>query len=115
MLDLSRFVVCPSKVSSVSSAFRAHGATSCMCVVVRLKSLVGLQRCRSMVELYVGNNRIVNLREIFVLKNLLLLGILDLFGNPVVSTAENYRLFVIYHLKALKALDGTAIVRCHKC
>ena len=72
---------------------------------------MGLQRSRGLVELYVGNNAIVNLREMFVLKNLPHLVILDLFGNPVVSTADNYRLFVIYHLKALKALDGTAIVR----
>jgi len=42
-----------------------------------------------------------------VLSNLV---ILDLFGNPVASEIDNYRLFVIYHLKNLKALDGTAIV-----
>lgn len=25
-------------------------------------------------------------------------------------TVENYRLFIIYHLKSLKALDGTSVV-----
>ena len=34
-----------------------------------------------------------------------------MYGNPIVRSTENYRLFVIYHLKALKALDGTTIVR----
>ena len=80
-------------------------------VSCRLKSLVGLQRNKSLIELYVSNNLIINLREIFVLKNLPFLVILDLFGNPVVAAASNYRLFVIYHLRSLKALDGSAIVR----
>ena len=34
--------------------------------------------------------------------------ILDLFGNPLAQT-ENSRLFVIYHLHNLKALDGSAV------
>ena len=33
-----------------------------------------------------------------------------MYGNPVATRTDNYRLFVIYHLKSLKALDGTAIV-----
>lgn len=36
--------------------------------------------------------------------------IIDLYGNPVVHEMDNYRLFIIYHLKTLKALDGLAIV-----
>uniref|UniRef100_A0A4W3GR10 Leucine-rich repeat-containing protein 9 n=2 Tax=Callorhinchus milii TaxID=7868 RepID=A0A4W3GR10_CALMI len=35
--------------------------------------------------------------------------ILDLYRNPLVNTQENYRLFIIYHLPALKALDGQAV------
>lgn len=35
--------------------------------------------------------------------------ILDLSGNPV-EKAENYRIYVLFHLPALKALDGTAVV-----
>jgi len=35
--------------------------------------------------------------------------ILDLSGNPVVE-ADNYRLFMIYHLSTLKAFDGTPVV-----
>ena len=77
----------------------------------RLKSLVGLQRNKALMELYIGNNNIGNLREIFVLKTMPHLVILDLFGNPVASSSENYRLFVIFHLRSLKALDGSAIVR----
>jgi len=34
--------------------------------------------------------------------------ILDLYGNPIIQS-ENYRLFVIFHLSFLKALDGSAI------
>ena len=76
----------------------------------KVSGLFGVQKTTSLVELYLGNNNIDNIREVFYLKNLLHLVILDLYGNPVVSSTDNYRLFVIYHLKSLKALDGTAIV-----
>ncbi|XP_039271513.2 leucine-rich repeat-containing protein 9-like [Styela clava] len=74
----------------------------------RLTSLKGLHEQHSLVELYLGNNRIVNVREIFNVKALVNLMILDVYGNPVVQS-DNYRLFVIYHLPNLKALDGSAI------
>lgn len=64
----------------------------------------------SLVELYLGNNNISNIREIFYIKNLSQLVILDLYGNPVAGATDNYRLFIIYHLKACKALDGVTIV-----
>ncbi|CAG5119813.1 unnamed protein product, partial [Candidula unifasciata] len=75
----------------------------------RLTGLSGLQRSTALVELYIGNNNISNIREVFLLKSLHSLVILDMYGNPMVSEVENYRLFVIYHLKSLKALDGSAI------
>ncbi|KAL8572554.1 hypothetical protein ACOMHN_040458 [Nucella lapillus] len=74
-----------------------------------LTSLAGLQQAQSLVELYIGNNLIVNIREIFLLKQLPNLVILDMYGNPVTTEADNYRLFLIYHLKTLKALDGNAV------
>ncbi|XP_022332452.2 leucine-rich repeat-containing protein 9-like isoform X4 [Crassostrea virginica] len=75
----------------------------------KLSSLLGLQKMSTLVELYVGNNVIGSVREIFYLKMLSNLVILDLFGNPVATETDNYRLFIIYHLKNLKALDGSAI------
>ncbi|XP_076442127.1 leucine-rich repeat-containing protein 9-like isoform X2 [Babylonia areolata] len=75
----------------------------------RLTSLAGLHHAQSLVELYVGNNLISNIREIFILKQLPSLVILDMYGNPMTTEADNYRLFVIYHLKTLKALDGNAV------
>jgi len=38
------------------------------------------------------------------------LTILDVASNPVSSTVSHFRLFTIYHLKYLKALDGYTIV-----
>ena len=42
-----------------------------------------------------------------ILPNLM---ILDLMGNSLIAAATNYRLFVVFHLKSLRALDGVAIV-----
>ena len=47
--------------------------------------------------------------EGFFPQNLPSLLILDMYGNPIVSNMTAYRSFVIYHLKSLRALDGTAI------
>jgi Leucine-rich repeat (LRR) protein len=76
----------------------------------QLTCLGGISILTSLTELYLGNNNISNIREIFYLKNLSQLVILDLYGNPVVGATDNYRLFIIYHLKTLKALDGLSIV-----
>uniref|UniRef100_A0A672ZP59 Leucine rich repeat containing 9 n=1 Tax=Sphaeramia orbicularis TaxID=375764 RepID=A0A672ZP59_9TELE len=35
--------------------------------------------------------------------------ILDLYGNPLVERLENYRIYVVFHLSSLKALDGVAV------
>ena len=43
-------------------------------------------------------------------ENLASLIILDISSNPVSSTVSHFRLFTIYHLKNLKALDGSTIV-----
>uniref|UniRef100_A0A8C5Z0C2 Leucine rich repeat containing 9 n=1 Tax=Marmota marmota marmota TaxID=9994 RepID=A0A8C5Z0C2_MARMA len=43
------------------------------------------------------------------LKGLCNLVILDVYGNIIVWNQENYRLFVIFHLPELKALDGISI------
>ena len=38
------------------------------------------------------------------------LAVVDFHGNPV-SLASNYRLYMVYHVSSLKALDGAVIVR----
>uniref|UniRef100_S4RKE8 Leucine rich repeat containing 9 n=1 Tax=Petromyzon marinus TaxID=7757 RepID=S4RKE8_PETMA len=75
----------------------------------RLASLAGLQRCSSLAELYVASNHLASSRDVYRIKGLTSLVILDLHGNPLASTMEQYRLFVIFHLPALKALDGNAV------
>ncbi|XP_053331520.1 leucine-rich repeat-containing protein 9 [Spea bombifrons] len=71
-------------------------------------SLVGLQKAFALLELYLSHNKIASNQEVYSLKGLSNLVILDLYGNPLVKP-DNYRLFVIFHLPALKALDGTAV------
>lgn len=67
------------------------------------------QQLTSLMELYISANIITNLRELFSLKCLCSLIVLDLTFNPVVSM-DTYRPFVIFHLPFLKALDGRPIV-----
>ncbi|XP_071353639.1 leucine-rich repeat-containing protein 9 isoform X2 [Trachinotus anak] len=74
-----------------------------------ISSLHGIQRVRSLLELYIGNNQISTSRDIYYLKGLTNLIILDLYGNPLVERLENYRIYVVFHLPSLKALDGIAV------
>lgn len=102
-----------------------------------ISSLHGIQRVRSLVELYIGNNHISMSQDIYYLKvswreitigfrflffclssyapfscqGLTNLIILNLNGNPLLEKLENYRIYVVFHLSSLKALDGSAVVR----
>ncbi|XP_072347821.1 leucine-rich repeat-containing protein 9 isoform X4 [Scyliorhinus torazame] len=75
----------------------------------KICSLRSLQKIYTLIELYMGNNLIHNNCEIYHLKGMENLVILDLYGNPVVYKQEHYRLFVIYHLPSLRAFDGTIV------
>ncbi|XP_056401266.1 leucine-rich repeat-containing protein 9 isoform X2 [Hyla sarda] len=74
-----------------------------------ISSLAGLQKAHSLIELYLSNNQICDNQEIYHLKGLNNLVILDLYSNPISLKHENYRLFLIFHLTSLKALDGSAM------
>uniref|UniRef100_A0A3Q1ARH7 Leucine rich repeat containing 9 n=1 Tax=Amphiprion ocellaris TaxID=80972 RepID=A0A3Q1ARH7_AMPOC len=71
-----------------------------------IASLHGIHRVRSLLELYIGSNQLSTSRDIYYLKGLANLIILDLCGNPLVEKLENYRIYVVFHLPSLKALDG---------
>ena len=73
-----------------------------------LKSIKFVNKLPSLIEFYCSINQIKNLREVFHLKNLNGLVILDMCSNPM-SLDPKYRLFVVYHLKYLKSLDGSLI------
>uniref|UniRef100_A0A7N8YKB7 Leucine rich repeat containing 9 n=1 Tax=Mastacembelus armatus TaxID=205130 RepID=A0A7N8YKB7_9TELE len=73
-----------------------------------INSLHGIQRLYSLHELYIANNEISTSRDIYYVKGLSNLIILDLYGNPLLEKLENYRIYVVFHLPSLKALDGTA-------
>ncbi|XP_062917896.1 leucine-rich repeat-containing protein 9 [Mobula hypostoma] len=74
-----------------------------------ISSLRGLQKLYALTELCLGNNHISNNCEVYYLKGMENLVILDFYGNPLVTKQEHYRLFVIYHLPAMKALDGKVV------
>uniref|UniRef100_A0A8C5RGK4 Leucine rich repeat containing 9 n=1 Tax=Laticauda laticaudata TaxID=8630 RepID=A0A8C5RGK4_LATLA len=75
----------------------------------RITSLGGLQKAYALIELYISNNYVSSNQEIYQLKGLNNLAILDFYGNLIVWKQENYRLFVIFHIPSLKALDGVAV------
>ncbi|KAL7992751.1 hypothetical protein Chor_017007 [Crotalus horridus] len=75
----------------------------------RITSLGGLQKAYALIELYISNNYVSSNQEIYQLKGLNSLAILDFYGNLIVWKQENYRLFVIFHIPSLKALDGVAV------
>lgn len=52
----------------------------------------------------------MSLCDHFAFQGLTNLIILDLCGNPLVEKLENYRIYVVFHLPFLKALDGIAVV-----
>ncbi|XP_063803841.1 leucine-rich repeat-containing protein 9 isoform X2 [Pseudophryne corroboree] len=74
-----------------------------------ITSLAGLQKAHPIIELYLSNNQITNNQEMYHLKGLNNLVILDLSSNSLSLKHDNYRLFVIFHLSSLKALDGSAV------
>ncbi|XP_061469286.1 leucine-rich repeat-containing protein 9 isoform X2 [Rhineura floridana] len=75
----------------------------------RITSLAGLQKAYALIELYISNNYVSSNQEIYQLKGLNNLVILDMYGNLIVWKQDNYRLFVIFHIPSLKALDCIAV------
>ncbi|XP_071894260.1 leucine-rich repeat-containing protein 9 isoform X2 [Anas platyrhynchos] len=75
----------------------------------RITSLVGLKKTCSLIELYISNNCVSTNQEMYHLKGLTNLIILDISGNAIVWKQDNYRLFVLFHLPSLKALDGIRV------
>ena len=59
-------------------------------------------------ELYIGNNKIGDSKQLKILTSLTKLIILDISGNPI-SKESNYRFYTLYLLKNLKVLDGISI------
>ena len=63
---------------------------------------------QTLMELYLGNNQIDDIKEIINLKELQRLIILDISGNNLIKE-ENYRIYCIIHLRRLRVLDGQSI------
>lgn len=63
---------------------------------------------QTLMELYLGNNQIDEIKEIICLRELQRLIILDISGNNLIKE-ENYRIYCIFHLRRLRVLDGLSI------
>ncbi|KAI8619983.1 hypothetical protein BC830DRAFT_1059795 [Chytriomyces sp. MP71] len=73
-----------------------------------IRSLKPFAKMSSLMEFYIGNNCIGDLYNIFPMKELPRLIILDVTGNNVCQQ-PHYRMFTIFHLSRLKILDGASI------
>lgn len=62
----------------------------------------------NLMELYIGNNVIEELKEIQNLKSLPKLIILDISGN-ILCNETHFRIYTIFHIRNLKVLDGISI------
>lgn len=75
-----------------------------------ISRLDGLEQLQCLMELYLGNNLISDVKETIKLKDLQRLIILDISGNLMSSSfGNNYRIYCIYHLRKLRVLDGMSI------
>lgn len=74
----------------------------------KITSFGNIESIKSLMELYLYNNNLAQIKDIQLLKSLNKLIILDITGNSLVQS-QDYRLFVVYHLKKLKVLDGLPI------
>jgi len=73
-----------------------------------IQLLDGLDGLQTLMELYLGNNLISDVKEIVKLKQLSRLIILDISGNNL-ARDQSYRIYCIFHLRKLKVLDGVSI------
>ena len=73
-----------------------------------LTSLESIQYCKNLCELYIRNNKIENIEEIYYLKKLKNLKILWLADNQCAEDT-NYRYTVLRNLPTLHKLDNSSI------
>ena len=71
-----------------------------------------MEQLTSLMELYVANNQVSDAKEVHNLRNVAKLLILDFSGNPLTS-AEDYRLYTIFHLKVSGAACLLQALRSH--
>lgn len=74
-----------------------------------IQNLNGFQELSSLCSLYINHNQISYSREIILLKNLKQLMVVDFRSNPMTTENENYRSYVIFHLKGIQVLDGESV------
>ena len=76
--------------------------------VNKISTLKDLQNCKNLTELYVRNNTISDLDEVFYLKSLPNLKVLWLADNACAQN-EHYRLTVLRNLPNLISLDKSGL------
>ncbi|XP_014790953.1 leucine-rich repeat-containing protein 9 [Octopus bimaculoides] len=72
-------------------------------------SLENFNKLTNLQHLYLTNNKIANPREIISVKNLKNLTIAHFSGNPMIEEHEDYRFYVIFHLRGLHLLDDIPV------
>jgi Leucine-rich repeat (LRR) protein len=76
----------------------------------KIKSLSSITELNNLLELYIGENLIDDLKEIKHIAGLKKLIVLELWGNPLCKEYD-YKLYTIFHIKDIKVLDGNSILQ----
>lgn len=71
--------------------------------------MILVQDLSSLIELYASANQISDIRQLFCLKSMTNLTVMDFSYNPI-SSSSGYRPFTLYHLSFIRALDGQPVV-----
>lgn len=74
----------------------------------QIELLKGFPMLKNLMELYLGNNHISEIRQIKFLSDLPKTIILDISGNAL-TKESSYRIFILFNMKKLKVLDGISI------
>ncbi|KAJ3065950.1 Leucine-rich repeat-containing protein 9 [Podochytrium sp. JEL0797] len=108
LVGLTKLDVSKNRITVVESAAKFTNLMLLSLENNLIASIKPFAKMSSLMEFYIGNNCICDLYNIFPLKELPRLIILDVTGNQVCQQ-NHYRMFTIFHLSRLKILDGASI------
>ena len=76
----------------------------------KIQSISCLSSLKNLIQINGSYNRINKSNDIYSLSDLSNIAILDLKGNDICNTINNYRYYTIFCMKSLRMLDGKSVI-----